>query len=88
MPAKTILDEAAAIIAGPRRSSYGDVQESFGRIAKVWSVLLPCEVSASDVARCMLALKLCRECNKPQRDNRVDICGYAALLDQLESTGA
>jgi hypothetical protein len=81
----SILAEAEAIINGPRRASYGDVEESFRRIANVWSAVLRAPVSPAQVALCMIGLKLCREANKEARDNRVDICGYAALLDQLQT---
>lgn len=79
----SILTEAAAIIEGPRRDAYGPAAESFSRIAVVWSALLQHPVTSHDVALCMIALKLLRESNKSARDNRVDICGYAALLDML-----
>lgn len=41
-------------------------------------------VTPQQVCLCMVQLKIARELNKPTRDNRVDLCGYAALLDQLE----
>jgi len=31
----------------------------------------------------LLALKLAREQHKPKRDNRVDIAGYAWVLDEV-----
>jgi hypothetical protein len=79
----SILEEAHAIIIGPRREAYGSVEESFERVATMWSVLLGKTVTREQVALCMVALKLCREMQKPGRDNRVDICGYTALLDHL-----
>lgn len=81
----TILEEAAALITGPRRDAYGDVRSSFERVATMWTALLSHPITASDVARCMIAFKLQRESNRAARDNRIDICGYAALLDQLET---
>ena len=32
----------------------------------------------------MIVIKLCREENKPKKDNRVDIAGYALTLDMVE----
>jgi len=84
---KSTLQEAEEIINGPRRNSYGPAKESFERIASVWnSVLfkrLKEPVTGHDVALCMIGLKLCREANKPHRDNRVDINGYSDLADQI-----
>lgn len=88
LPALDILTEARDIISGPRREAYGDVTESFERVAIVWSALLKHEVTASDVALLMAAFKLCREANRPSHDNRVDAIGYLALKEQLHAKGA
>lgn len=80
----TILEEAQAIIEGPRREAYGDAVQSFERLATVWSALLRVPVTARQVAHCMIALKLCRDSNAAGRDNLVDVAGYAALADQLK----
>ena len=82
-PSESILAEAQRIIDGPRRESYGDARSSFERIAMIWSVVLKVPVSEREVALCMIGLKLCREANMPNRDNLVDICGYAALTAKL-----
>lgn len=80
---KSVLEEAAEIIHGPRRESYGDARESFERIAAMWQVILKRPVSGHEVALCMIALKLCRESNKHSRDNLVDIAGYADLANTV-----
>lgn len=75
-----ILDTAAQLINGDRRQTYGDAQESFGRIAALWSIILNTQVSPADVARCMVAMKLARLSGSDEhRDSWVDIAGYAAL---------
>lgn len=81
---KSIFEEAESLIKGNRRDAYGGVQESFMNIAAVWSVVLKTPVTAQQVAKCMLGMKLVREANKHQRDNLVDLCGYSMLLQQLE----
>jgi len=82
-----ILLEAAQLISGPRRESYGPVEESFERVATVWTALLGKRLSApltaADIALLMAAFKLCREANSPGFDNRVDAVGYLALLEQI-----
>lgn len=80
---ESILQEAERIINGPRRDAYGPVEESFGRIAAVWSVVLKHPVTAHQVALCMAGLKLCREANKPGRDNRVDGAAYFELANKV-----
>lgn len=83
---ESILEEADRIISSARRAEYGPVEESFKKIATVWSMVLKHEVTPEDVALCMVGLKFCREANAPKRDNLVDMCGYAALLAQLNGT--
>ncbi len=79
----SILLEAEQIINGPRRDSYGDAKDSFARIALLWSEVIGTPVTTRQVAQCMIALKLCRDINKPDRDNMVDIAGYAGLVERL-----
>lgn len=83
MKTETILEEAQRIIYGDRQVSYGNCRESFGRIAKMWSAILNKEVTSKDVALCMIALKICREINKEDRDNIVDIAGYAGCIEKI-----
>jgi hypothetical protein len=73
------LREAAKIITGDRDAQYGRPEENFGRIAKVWSMILGVEISNEDVAMMMLGLKVARYANKSgfQGDTWIDIAGYA-----------
>lgn len=82
----TIFEEAEKIISGPRREAYGDVFESFNRIAKLWSDIFGVSVSASQVCIAMAAFKAAREANKHGRDNLVDIVGYLMLEQKLADT--
>lgn len=83
------LESADKLIHGPRRASYGPVEESFKRHALVWNgVLLPklkegMEITPQDVALMMVGLKVTREANAHSQDNLDDICGYTALLEEL-----
>lgn len=79
---ETVLEEAARIIAGPRREDYGPVQDSFAEVGIMWGVLLGIPaLRPEQVAQCMCALKLCREIRGHKRDSMVDLAGYAALID-------
>jgi hypothetical protein len=73
------LREAAKIITGDRDAQYGRPEENFGRIAKVWSMILGVEISNEDVAMMMVGLKVARYANKSgfQGDTWIDIAGYA-----------
>lgn len=84
---KSILHEAERIINGPKRDAYGAASESFNRLAQVLSVVLFRKLKepldAHDAAMVGVALKVVREANKPDRENRVDGCGYFALADEV-----
>ena len=73
------LREAAKIITGDRDAQYGRPEENFGRIAKIWSMILGVEISNEDVAMMMVGLKVARYANKSgfQGDTWIDIAGYA-----------
>lgn len=79
----SILTEARALIVGDRHNDYGDAREDFEGTAKIWGVILGKDVSARQVAMCMVALKLRREAMQSKHDNRLDMIGYAALLEYV-----
>ena len=86
-PPESILDEAKRLTAHDRNKDYGSPTVDFARAATIWSALLQTDVDATDVALCMIAVKLCRAANKSKRDNWVDIAGYArcgAICEGLE----
>lgn len=85
--AETIFEEAERIVGGARRQDYGDVRESFERIAMAWSAVLASPVTAEQVALCMIGLKLVRESHAHKRDNIVDVCGYARCLERMTEAG-
>jgi len=84
-----ILRVAGQLISGDRHDTYGDAKTSHKRIADMWSAYLGIELSASDVAACMVLMKVSRTKGqvdgKGHSDNWVDICGYAALGGEMEA---
>jgi hypothetical protein len=80
LPRQQMLEEASGIISGQRDVQYGKPEDNFGRIAKIWSVILGIDISTEDVAMLMVGLKVARYVNKSgfQGDTWVDIAGYAA----------
>lgn len=85
----TVAEEAQAAVYGDRGKDYGHPRENFSATAALWNALLADKltepVTAEDVARCMIGVKLARDLHSPKRDNRVDIIGYAITLDRLET---
>lgn len=80
---KSILQEAEEIVNGDRVKSYGDAKQSFNNIAAGWSVIAGKEITGHQVALMMAWLKIVRENNSHQRDNLVDLSGYAFLAEKI-----
>jgi hypothetical protein len=86
---QSVAVEAEGIINGARRDAYGPVEESFQRIADLWSPIFGTQVTVQQVSAAMIVMKVARELGgEHHRDNLVDICGYALLWDRLETEAA
>lgn len=87
----SILTEAETIIYGDREKTYGHPAKNLKTIANMWNAYLNnmddanFNVSAKDVAAMMMLVKVARFANDPShRDNLVDVCGYAALIERCD----
>jgi hypothetical protein len=81
---QSISEEAAAIVAGDREADYGEVNESFSRIANLWSAYTGSTIEPWDVAQMMILLKVSRAKTSKKRDTLVDIIGYAECAERLK----
>lgn len=81
---KSILQEAEEIVNGERQQAYGDPVKSFKDIAEIFNLISGDLIEAKDVILILIVVKLVRESYQHKRDNLVDICGYAELLNRLE----
>jgi hypothetical protein len=91
MAEMNVLKEANAIIYGDREKTYGHPSKNLKTIAVMWQAYLDARgevsVSPKDVAALMMLVKVARFANDPDhRDNLVDICGYAALVERCDET--
>lgn len=79
----TILHEAAQIVDGDRNEAYGDPDGNHGATAALWNAYLyrryhyVATLDARDVCMLNVLQKVSRDAHWRQRDNLVDICGYA-----------
>jgi hypothetical protein len=84
MNRKQCLDAAAACVLTDRNRTYGEPEESLGKVAAGWSAILEMDITSSDVALMMAWLKIVRAgANPGHADNWVDMAGYAALGAEL-----
>ncbi len=80
---ETVLDEAARIVDGPRRISYGTPRENHECTAAMWSAYLGRTITAQDVCMLNILQKASRGAHQVrsgrylERDTLVDIAGYA-----------
>ena len=67
---------------------YGKPEDSFRKIASLWSTHLEQNITEQDVALMMVLLKVARvpDGKKASRDTMVDIAGYAAIGSTLNWT--
>ena len=85
MNGEAMLKEAARIVTA-RRTAYGDATTLFDQIAKRWSLTLGVEITAAQVALCLIDLKLARLTTDPAHaDSIMDVAGYAACLAEVTS---
>lgn len=73
------LREAAELITGPRQATYGSPDESFGKIAKLWTMYKGAEFTPYDVTYMLFLLKVSRLMNGYHEDSNRDGMGYLAL---------
>lgn len=90
-PKTSVLEEAQSIIYGDREKTYGHPAKNLKTIASMWTAYMNnmddgnFNVTAKDVAAMMMLVKVARFANDPShRDNLVDVCGYAALIERCD----
>jgi hypothetical protein len=81
---ENVLEEANRLVSNDRGPDYGHPYDDFSRAAKIWSAVLGIEVTPEQVGLCQIGTKIAREVNKPKRDNKTDIAGYARCLELIE----
>lgn len=80
-----ILSMARDCICVDRNDQYGEPDNSFELIARLWSDYKGDPFTAQDVALMMALLKIARiRTGITMVDNYVDACGYLALAGELE----
>lgn len=79
-----ILDKAADLINGQRAKDYGPARKNHEDIALGWSVIFGTSVNATQVARAMAWLKICRlSKSEDHLDSYIDAVAYMALAGEM-----
>ena len=73
------LHTAEEIVTKDRNSQYGEPEDCFALIARLWTDYTAVSLNSADVAAMMILLKVARVRNgKAKDDSWVDMAGYAA----------
>ena len=89
MKRSEILDTAKGYVTKDRAATHGDAEQTFGRIAAVWSARLGVAITQAQVCILLADLKSCRAWGNPQHaDNWVDLAGYAACGGEIATEAA
>ena len=84
MNSMNILEESNEIVNGERAESYGCAVEGFRRAGEIFAQITNDDDSNSiQVVKALISTKLSREAHKHGRDNLVDLCGYAEILNKI-----
>lgn len=79
----TITDEAKKLVEGERQKDYGNMNDSFTRIAGLWSAYTGITIDKYDVAKMMILMKVSRAKLTNHRDSYLDIVAYVECADRL-----
>jgi hypothetical protein len=81
---KAILQQAIELTHGDRNKNYGTPLVNHQRIAAIWSVILGVEVTPSQVALCMVGVKIARLVETPDHlDSFIDGAAYLAIAGEI-----
>lgn len=89
MTRSDILEAARQCVTVDRAATHGKAEDTFGRIAAVWSARLGIEIADWQVCIMLADLKTCRAWGNPAHgDSWVDLAGYAACGGELATRNA
>lgn len=80
------LEKAKELVTGDRQKDYGTPEESFTRIAYLWTAWLDVKITAEDAAIMMALLKIARlRGGRKTPDTYHDLLGYGAIAYALRA---
>lgn len=75
---------AARLVNEDRAQLYGHPLDNLTRAANIWSVILDVDVTAEQVALCMVGMKIARQVHREQMDNVADAVGYLLTYGMIQ----
>jgi len=86
--AQAALDQASALINGPRQDAYGSPHDNFQRLADRMTQITRTNITKVQAAQIMAELKLARLANGYHEDSIIDAIAYLALMMELNDEQA
>lgn len=90
IPYYSALQEAGEGVHGNKGEDYGHPVDDFTAVAKAMNAYLEKKYGEQaavlgpvDIPIFQIIVKMMREANRPKRDNRVDMAGYAETLEMV-----
>lgn len=86
---ESILEEAGRLVDGHRGEHYGEPLDNHGATAEMFAVYLERKygirlpLDAEDTCWFNILQKASRDAEKPNRDNLVDVAGYAENIQRI-----
>jgi len=87
----TVLDEAAALVDGPRSLEYGHPSIIYAPVGRIWAAQLSGyfgfdvpDIPPALVCQMLAGMKLGRYAVRKKRDSLVDLVGYARTVEMCE----
>lgn len=88
MKPEDLIKLAIELVNVDRQRDYDHPFDNFTRISKIRSAILGIDISAEQVALCMVGVKIARESHAPKDDNIVDGVGYFLTLAKVKEERA
>lgn len=83
------LAAAEKCVCHDRNDQYGDPEDNFRKISKLWSDYLAYDIEPTDVAIMMTLMKIARiSSGKFKADSYVDAIGYLACGGEIDARNA
>lgn len=84
---REVCEEATFLLNGPRKDDYGPLEVNMIRWRDAVRILVPGleEITAEQLAKAMIVLKMSREAAGHKRDNLVDLAAYGEIADRMHT---
>lgn len=82
----SVLEEASMLVHGDRQEQYGHPTDCYTPVGRIWGAILGIpDIPPETVVLMLSGMKTGREATHPDRENRVDACGYMETKQMIHN---